>query len=482
MPRIRTLIFTLLLCALLSGAAGSGQALASHGQLTYFEGSTDLLEPSSRPHAVAQLQHLGVRALRMELPWASVAPGSTSATRPAFTATDPAAYHWGQYDLLITEAQRLHWTVLLTVTSPVPRWATSDRKAPYVTRPDQRDFQEFMTAVGRHYGAQVSTFAIWNEPNHPAFLRPQWNRNGTPASPRIYRGLYQAGYAGLQAAGLAHPQVFFGETAPVGYDTVSVRKEGSGALLHDVAPLLFMRTALCLDSRYRKSGSCGPLVMSGYAHHAYTKAVSPYYVEPGADNVTIGTLSRLSRALDRAAGAHAIPAHVPMELTEFGVQSLPNKQLGLPVAQQAEYDAISEHIAYANGRVAGFSQYLLKDDAVGGAPGSSVHGGFIGFQTGLEYVNGRPKPLYDGFPVPLVVSKRGSSFSLWGLVRPAAGSTRVTVLVRLRGAHSYRTLKTVATDTLGYWSLSSSVRGQSWRVRWTSPTGVRYEGPAIRAY
>ncbi|HEX7609555.1 MAG TPA: hypothetical protein VF380_02680 [Solirubrobacteraceae bacterium] len=482
MPRIRKLIFTLALCALLGGAAGAGQALASHGQLTYFEASTDLLEPSTRPHAIEQLQHLGVRAVRIELPWSDVAPAPKSAAKPTFDATSPAFYAWGQYDVLIAEAQRLHWKVLLTVTSPVPRWATSDRKAPYVTRPDQRDFQEFMTAVGRHYGAQVSTFAIWNEANHPAFLRPQWNRNGTPASPRIYRGLYQAGYAGLQAAGLAHPQVYFGETAPVGYDTVNVRREGSSALLHDVAPLLFLRGALCLDSRYRKSGSCGPLQMSGYAHHAYTEAVSPYYVLPGADNVTIGSLSRLSSALDRAARAHAIPAHLPIELTEFGVQSLPNRQLGLPVAQQAEYDAISEHIAWANGRVAGFSQYLLRDDPLGGAPGASAHGGFVGFQTGLEYLNGRPKPLYAGFPVPLVVSKHGRSFSLWGLVRPAGGATRVTVLVRLRGAHSYRTLKTVGTDRLGYWGFSSSARGLTWRVRWTSPTGARYEGPPIRAY
>jgi hypothetical protein len=482
MHRIRTLIFTLLICALFSGAAGAGQALASHGQLTYFEASTDLLEPSTRPHAVEQLQHLGVRALRIELSWGDVAPAPKSATKPTFDATSPASYAWGQYDAVIAEAQRLNWKVLLTVSSPVPRWATSDHKAPYVTRPDARDFQEFMTAVGRHYGSQVSAFAIWNEANHPAFLRPQWNRNGTPASPRIYRGLYQAGYAGLQAAGIAHPQVFFGETAPVGYDSISVRREGSGALLHDVAPLLFMRSALCLDSHYRKSGSCGPLAMAGYAHHAYTEAVSPYYVVPGADNVTIGSLSRLSSALDRAARAHAIPAHVPIELTEFGVQSLPNKQLGLPVAQQAEYDAISEHIAWANPRVASFSQYLLRDDPLGGAPGSSVHGGTVGFQTGLEYANGRPKPLYYGFPVPLVVSKRGRGFSLWGLVRPATGATHVTVLVRLRGARSYRTLKAVATNSLGYWSFNSSAAGQSWRVRWTGPTGARYEGPVVRAY
>ena len=86
---------------------------------------------------------------------------------------------------------------------------------------------------------------------------PQWNSNGTPASPRIYRGLYQAGYAGLQAAGLRTPKVLFGETAPTGFDTVNRKREGSRALLHDVAPLAFLREALCLNARYQRAGSCG---------------------------------------------------------------------------------------------------------------------------------------------------------------------------------------------------------------------------------
>ena len=182
-----------------------------------------------------------------------------------------------------------------------------------------------------------------------------------------------------------------------------------------------------------------------------------------------------------ASGARDSRRHLPIYLTEFGVQSQPNKQLGVPVAQQAEFDAIAERIAYSNPRVAAFSQYLLKDDPLGGAPGSSVHGGTVGFQTGLEYVNGKPKPLYSGWPVPLTVSKTRGGVSLWGLARPANGPTTVTVLVRLKGSRSYRTLKVVATDARGYWTLRSSVRGQLWRVRWVSPTGVRYEGPPIKA-
>ena len=161
--------------------------------------------------------------------------------------------------------------------------------------------------------------------------------------------------------------------------------------------------------------------MAGYAHHAYFPAAGPKYVWKQKDSVTIASLSRLSNALNLAARAHAIPGGVPIYLTEFGVQSKPNKFEGVSSAKQAEYDAIAEHMAYYNPRVAAFSQYLFKDDPISGR---LTAGGFVGFQTGLEYVSGARKPLYYGFPVPLTVTKRGRGFSLWGLVRPTTGSQR----------------------------------------------------------
>ncbi len=482
MSRIPKLLPILIACGLAAAALAAPTAQASHSQTTYFEGSNTLLSARTRPHAIAQMQALGVKALRVELNWYDVAPNPSSATKPAFAATNPGLYAWGEYDKLIAEAQRLKWKVLLTVTSPVPRWATSNKKAPYVTKPDPKDFQEFMTAVGLHYGSQLSLYSIWNEPNHPAFLLPQWNTNGTPASPRIYRALYQAGYAGLQAAGLPKPPLLLGETAPTGYTKVNYKREKSRALLHDVAPLVFLREALCLSAKYRKSRSCTPLTAIGYAHHAYTTAAGPLYKPRETDDVTIGVLSRLSSALSKAFAARAVTSNLPIYLTEFGVQSKPNRFLGVPVTQQAEYDAVAEKIAWANARVAAFSQYLLVDDPLGGKPGSSVNGGTIGFQTGLEYLGGKPKPLYFAWPVPLVVSKSGHGFSLWGFVRPATGATKVTVLVQRKGARKYTTLKTVTTDSQGYWTLHSSTQGVHWRVRWVSPTKAKYEGPAISAH
>jgi hypothetical protein len=485
MLRIPKLLLPAVLCGLAASSFGAAPALASHSQPDYFEGSTTLLSAKTRPKAIAQMQALGVKALRIELYWYDVAPIPTSATKPAVDMTNPGNYAWGEYDKLIAEAQRLHWKVLLTVTSPVPRWATANGKAPYVTKPDPKDFEEFMTAVARHYGptgafgSTVSLFSIWNEPNHPAFLQPQWNTNGTPASPRIYRALYQAGYAGLKAGGIASPQVLLGETAPTGYDKVNYKREKSKALLHDVAPLLFLRETLCLNAKYKKSGSCTSLTAAGYAHHAYSTAAGPLYKPKEKDSVTIGVLSRLSSALSKAFAARAVTSNLPIYLTEFGVQSKPNKYLGVPVAQQAEFDALAEKIAWSNPRVAAFSQYLLVDDPQGGKPGSSVNGGTIGFQTGLEYLGGKPKPLYYAWSVPLVVTKSGSGYSLWGLARPTTGATKITVLVEPKGSKKYKTLKTVATNSLGYWTLHSSTKGVHWRVRWVSPTGVKYEGPPI---
>ena len=127
MFRIRIFICILLASAFAAGA-GAGPALASHNETTYFEGSRELLSGRTREHAISQLQHLGVRALRVELYWVDVAPSPKSASPPRFDATNPGYYNWGAYDWLLSTARQLNWQVLLTVTGPVPKWATSTHR------------------------------------------------------------------------------------------------------------------------------------------------------------------------------------------------------------------------------------------------------------------------------------------------------------------------------------------------------------------
>lgn len=467
MSRLRQLAHALVaasLCAVLHAPS----ALASHAQMAYFEAPALLLSPVTRPATIATLQRLGVRALRVELSWRAVAPRARSVRRPSFEATNPAAYDWALYDPVIEEAHRLGWRVLLTVTSPVPRWAQANpHNGSFLYHPDARQFERFMTAVGRHYREEVSLFSIWNEPNHHEFLEPQFNPNGTPASPRIYRALYQAGYSGLLAAGMKHPAVLIGETAPEG-ETQPLRRSRS-----DVAPLMFLRGVLCLNSRYRRAGSCGRLPASGWGVHPYANGVGPFYVPPNHESVTIGSLSRITHALDWAARAGTLTGHLPLYITEFGVMSKPNRYQGVPVSEQAELDAIAERISYSNPRVASFSQYLLRDDPI------RRHS--LGFQTGLQYVNGRAKPLLAAFPVPLAVTRSGGRYRLWGLIRPASEATRLTVEARRPGASRFTVLASVGTNAAGYWTLTSTVAARQWRVRWVSPQGKTLTGPPIHA-
>lgn len=461
------------LTALLSALAAFGAslalaapALASHNELVFFEAPNGLLSASTRPATMTQLRSLGVHALRIVLYWRNVAPSPRSRRTPSFNQSDPSKYNWSAYDPAITEAHALGWKILLTVSGPVPRWATAGSRD-QVTNPSSADFGRFMVAVGRHYKSLVNLISIWNEPNQPQYLMPQYTRSGL-VSPALYRRLYLAGYAGLRSAGaLSHVKVLMGETSPVGSRAADIP-----------APVAFLRGVLCLNVNYVKSTSCGRLPTSGYAQHPYAERQGPFWVPP-TDDVTMGTLGRLVGALDRAARAGAVTAGLPVYVTEFGVQSHPDPFLGVPVRQQAEFLAISEQLAWINPRVASYDQYLLRDDPP--LPGSALER-WSGFQSGLEFSNGSRKPAFNGWRLPLTVTRTATGVALWGVVRPATGASTAEVQYSSDGGHTWRGLLVVHTNSQGYWSASARYAARRvWRVRWQHGSST-YFGATIRAY
>jgi hypothetical protein len=95
-PRTALVSLLVLLTALAIGAGpGARAAAAAPGQLVLFEAPRELLDRSSRPAALAELDGLGVRALRLVVPWREVAPAPDAATRPEVDLADPASYAWG---------------------------------------------------------------------------------------------------------------------------------------------------------------------------------------------------------------------------------------------------------------------------------------------------------------------------------------------------------------------------------------------------
>jgi hypothetical protein len=445
---VRRLLPLCLLTCLLAAAPAS----ASKTQPLTFEAPRDLMNPVTRPAALNELQSLGVHSLRVILTWKTVAPGGDQATMPKFEPTDPAAYDWGEYDPLMAAAKARGWSVLMTISGPVPVWATA-AKLDDKTRPNAAAFAAFTTAVGRKYGDQVNTWAIWNEPNQPQFLLPQFGNGGKAQSPAIYRALYLAGVRGLRKAGQTSDKILLGETSP----------RGTGRV---VAPLAFLRGALCLNAKYKRVGKCAPLTADGYAHHAYTTRQGPFFKPPSPDDVTIGVLVRLTKALARAKAAGALTKALPIYLTEFGIQSTPDTIQGVSLPKQVEYRAIAERIAYENPRVVAFSQYLLRDSD---PTGPKEYGGF---ESGLRFADGRPKPSLPAFRLPIAVRRIGSKASVWGLVRPATGVTSATVTYANKGSSKFLPLKTVKTDARGYFTFTTAWRaGRRWNLTWQDQSG-----------
>ncbi len=425
-------------------------ASASTSQYTIFEAPSEMAGASDslRTQTLDEIAAFGVKHMRVLLYWNSVVRDNNAKHKPADLAErDPnsAGYDFSRYDAIFSEAKARGIDVITTITGPVPRWATA-RKSGHLYKPNRTRFERFVEAVGTRYGSQVSTWTVWNEPNQPQFLGPQYVKH-KPYSPFLYRALYQAALQGLGASGNTGDRVLAGETSPRGNR-------------HIVAPITFAR----LFFRGKK------LKVSGYAQHPYTTKAGPFFKPADKTDATIGVLSRLTKALDRYSHHHRLGLY----LTEFGIQSKPDPFVGVSETRQAEYRSISERIAYANPRVKAISQYLMRDDTPRKGSRANRYGGF---ESGLRFSSGKKKRSYEGFRLPLVATRSGSrSVKLWGLVRPATGAT--TVAVEYRDKSAWKALGNVGTNSRGYWTKRTAYRkGRAYRVTWTT-----FTGPATRVY
>jgi len=436
-------------------------AEARKSQFTIFEAGREIRSHdfAERAQLLDEIQRFGVDWIRVVMYWRDVAPEPGDVSAPRFDETDPAAYDWTTYERIVAEARARGIRVLITPSGPAPDWATLGGDG--VRYPSPTRFRRFMTAVGRQFGSRISHWSIWNEPNHPQFLGPQYRR-GKPYSPRLYRRLFLAAHRALDATGNRRDRVLMGETAPRGNR-------------HVVHPLRFLRGSLCLNRRYRKRRGCHKLPADGYAHHPYTTRAGPFFVSRRRDDVTIGSLWRLTRALRRAERARAIRRGTPVYLTEFGIQSRPDPVYGVSQTRQAEYRAIGEKIAWNSGRVRAISQYLMRDDLPRRGPNR-----YGGFESGLRLADGRKKVAYRAFRLPMVARRSGRRVRLWGFVRPHDGRERVELQYRSRHGR-WRRLRSDRTGHRGYWATTTRYRrGRSYRVRWRAAGGTRYSGSRTR--
>ncbi|MEA2308718.1 MAG: hypothetical protein QOI65_1004 [Thermoleophilaceae bacterium] len=317
-------------------------------------------------HGYARLRELGVSWLRMNAIWHSVAGRTAALRHPPLRPR----YDWTSFDVAIRSAHDHGVQVELHLTGPAPAWATGDGKVG-VERPDPRAYAAFVRAAALHFRGRVHRYSIWNEPNFVSWLSPQ------SEAPRLYRRLYEAGYAEIKRVDPT-AQVLIGETAPF-------RLLGAAT-----APLRFLRALTCANVAYRPARPCRPLRADGYAHHPYDFLNTPERPYPGADNVTIGSLGRLTGALDRLAAARLLMTPtgrpLPVYLTEFGYFRRGDRVL--PPRRRAAYLRRAFAIAERGyPRVRQLLQYLLV------SPPPNYRGGR--FDTSILLRSGVRTPSFD---------------------------------------------------------------------------------------
>jgi hypothetical protein len=312
---------------------------------------------------------IGVTRLRVNVIWAYTLPVAQYSAR-----NKPAVlnYDFSRFDALIDRAAANGVRVHLSLTGPAPRWAnarrSTERRAWY--KPNATEFGKFAAVAAEHFRGRVDRYSIWNEPNWKTWLGP------LKSGPALYRNLYVRGYNAIKQADPA-AKVLIGETAPFS-------KRG-----WSTSPLAFLRAVTCVNTKYKRTRSCPKLKADGYAHHPYDFSHAPNYRYPGADNVTMGTLSRLTSALDKLSRAGVLRKNgggrMPLYLTEYGYFSSGHR--ALKKSLRTRYLQQAQSIALKNPRVKSQLQYLLV------SPPRSHRASF--FDLGLVTTSGKRNASYN---------------------------------------------------------------------------------------
>ena len=449
------------------------RAAASTQQLSIMQDDARIdVDPAG---TLARMRLLGAQVVRVSVhwDWIAPAPGSVHAPR-GFKPTDPAAYpasHWRLWDEIAMIAQQDGITVDFDLMGGAPRWAIGPGRPKGSQNdnwePSASAFQVFVRAIGTRYSGsyvppgvsaplpRVSFWTVWNEPDYGPSLAPQ----GVPGSltvensPRMYRGLLDAAWDGLNATGhrTSTDTIAWGELAP--------RGESFWGVFSGMKPLTFLRALYCVDSHYhqlrgtaarlrgcpttaaasRRFAAQNPALFSasGVSDHPYMRWYTPNK-EPNPDPVnhspttdysSLGVIGNLSRGLDRLVQVYGSRTHFPIYDTEFGYITSPPKKSPDPTAsvkvvylspdKAAAYMNWAEYLSWRNPRLKSIEQYLLYDPL---RPTKANDWG--GFASGLLSWNGVQKETYDAWRLPLYLpvstARQGQALEVWGCVRPAA--------------------------------------------------------------
>lgn len=400
-----------------------------------------------------RLVNLGADRVRVTAGWSAIAPEPQSRKVPAspFDASDSSTYprhSWDNLDKAVRAADGAGLGIQIDLAFWAPRWAVrmpAQNPSRQRIYPSPDAFADFAHAVARRYSGgyrdpqdpqqmlpQVRLWTTWNEPNHPSFLAPQWIPDGEgshrPMSPHIYRAMHNAAYDAIKEVSRQN-RVLVGGTAATGSAV-----PGKGA----VPPLQFLRAFACVDEalkplEVKECENYRPVKADGWAHHPYSRMVTPGTTDTDADDVMLANTNRLGSLLDDLFAAKRLAQPLDIFHTEYGYESNEDDPFQpFSRAQQAAFLGWSTYLAWRDPHTRMFAQFLLQDidpRESGRLPGT--RGYFRDWQTGLYSASGSPKPAARAFKLPFWAQTQGSgrdkAVMLFGSVRPGKGQQVVHI-------------------------------------------------------
>lgn len=517
LPALTVLCVTLAMLGLVAVPAPAPAPAATNQESIIQDDSALDSNPAG---TLAKMRLLGADRVRVTVYWNTIAPRPDSYRRPSgFRAADPASYpqvNWTIYDTIVKDARQDGIAVDFALTGPAPLWATG-RGAPArgvaEWKPSSSEYGSFVRAIATRYSGsyvppgassalpRVSFWTIWNEPNFGEDLAPQAIRGSTVSvGPGMYRGLLDAAWSAFQGTGHGHDTILIGETSARGLSGRASRRapQGYPGNFAQTKPLQFIRTLYCVDSAYRelrgapagaracpttaaasrrfRAANPGLFHASGFGIHPYPQNLPPTEESSkDPDYVAFSELPRLGRELDRLQGVYGSHTRFPIYNDEYGyITNPPNHGRYVSPPTAAYYINWAEYLSWRNPRIKTTMQYLLRDPHPTGGND---------FASGLEFVNGKPKPSYYSYRLPLYLpvtsAKRGNRLEVWGCARPAHFATldtgklqHVQIQFRRGSAGAFQTISTIAIRNFrGYFDL---------RVRFPASGTVRlaYTYPA----
>jgi hypothetical protein len=484
--RIALLAITALLAALAIPTAAS----ATRPLTTGFSGGDQFQggDTSQRDLWLDRTADAGAGIVRLAVDW----PGLVTPTKPP-DPTNPgsSSYDFAGLDATITAAESHGLKVLLSINR-TPTWAEGPNRpssaTPGTWEPNPSDVGDFAQAIASRYSGNfmglpaVQAIEVWDEPNSSDWLTPQFTGKSFTGAD-IYRDMLNAAYKSIKSVN-PNVQVVVGGTAPYG-DPPGGPYPASGGRAR---PVQFWQHVLCVKPvktkkkkkgtkpapvKYVRTPGCsGPVNFDVFGHHPIDNTgggplksgPSPY----DASTPDLGRVVSVLRGAEKAGTTNG--GKHPVWVSEFWWDSKPPNPVGAKLATQARWVEQSLYLFWKAGASLAIN-FQIADNNLR----PNVH---AGFQSGVYFMDGRPKPSLTAFRFPFVTNRTTrTKLEAWGKA-PESGK----LLIQRQQGSRWLTVKKLAVTKGGVFDTTLRLSGkQRLRAKVGGSTSLVWQQAAATA-